>query len=170
MPRNLQVVATGTTHPCRQCGQVFTVAKNPNQSGLFCSRACALKFSRSKIRTFEQRQADHAQMIAGIRERQERDRAESAKRHAEDLARQHQMIEENRIANEAAEKSMAERERRTAELEYDKERRELAEDLLEIELQSRINDAQNFDPDEELLARYNDERRRIRRASSNGER
>ena len=163
MPRNLQVVATGTTHPCRQCGQVFVVERNPNRSGEFCSRSCALEFSRSKIRPFAQRVTDearkHDEMIVRIRAHE----AGSAKRHAEDLARQNQMIEENRIANEADEKSRVERERRTAELEYDKERRELAEDLLEIELQSRINDAQNFDPDEELLARYNDERRRVRR-------
>lgn len=94
MPHNLQRIPEGTTHHCRQCGQVFTVAKNPNQSGLFCSRRCALKFSRSKIRTFDQRQADDARMMAEIRERQERNRVEAAQRHEADLAEQRRKSDE----------------------------------------------------------------------------
>ena len=58
MPRNIQVVETGTEHPCRQCGTVFTVAQNPFRSGWFCSRSCALRFSRQSIRSTEQRRLD----------------------------------------------------------------------------------------------------------------
>ena len=119
MPRNLQVVETGTSHPCRQCGKVFTVERNPNQSGWFCSRSCALQFSRAKIRTVEQRQDDDAKMMAGIRERQECNRVEAAKQHEADLAKQRRKSDEEfarwKVREAEIAREMADENRRQAE-------------------------------------------------------
>lgn len=158
MPRNLQRIPEGTTHPCKCCGTVFTVERNPNRSGEFCSRSCALAFSRTRIRSFEQRRADHAQMVAEIRERQERDRAESAKRHADELARQQ--------ANSDAE--MAAWEKRKAEIARElvaEEQRQAESDHAAAmrDIESTVSPFLEDALDQELLARYNDERRRVRR-------
>ena len=121
MPRNLQVVATGTTHPCKCCGTTFVVVRNPNQSGWFCSRSCALKFSRTKIRSFEQRQADDAKMMAAIRERQKRNRVEAAKQHEADLAEQQRKSDEefarHKIRQDEIAREMLAEENRQAEFE-----------------------------------------------------
>ena len=121
MPRNFQVIETGTTHPCRQCGQVFTVERNPNQSGLFCGRHCALAHSRSQIRTHSQRQSDWADMMQRFRERQEHDRIEAVQRHTAELAEQQRKSNEEfaRWEMRQAEiaRELADEERRRVELE-----------------------------------------------------
>ena len=118
---NLQVIPTDTIRPCDQCGQTYTVPKNPNQSGRFCGRVCALAFSRATIRSHDQKIADKEKMLARIRERQERDRIEAAKRHAEDLARQQAKSDAEWAAWEIRQteiaRELADEERRRVELE-----------------------------------------------------
>lgn len=150
MSKNLQTVATGTVHPCKCCGTVFTVERNPNRSGEFCSRSCALQFSRTRIRSFEQRQADDAKMMAGIRERQERDRAESAKRHAEDLAQQKAKSDAEWAAWEIRQTEIAR--------EYaDEERRRQESDhrAATSDVESAVDPFLTERLDCEMLARYN---------------
>ena len=154
MPHNLQRIPEGTTHPCKCCGTVFTVERNPNRSGEFCSRPCALKSSRSKIRSHEQRIADDAKMIAGIRERQERDRVESAKQHEADLAEQRRKSDEEFARWKIREAEIA---REFA----DEGRREWESDHSEA-----LRDLESCPPytegelDREILDRYNEEHHR----------
>lgn len=154
MPHNLQVVASGTIHPCKCCGTTFVVVRNPNQSGWFCGRACSLKFSRSQIRTHSQRQSDWADMMQRFRDRQERDRIEAAQRHEAELA------EQQRKSNE----EFARWEMRQVEIARemaDEKRKQWESDHLEA-----LRDLESCPPytegelDREILDRYNEEHHR----------
>jgi len=48
--RNRQLFPTGTVHPCKCCGIVFTVEASPNRTGEFCSAKCAHTFAGRKPR------------------------------------------------------------------------------------------------------------------------
>ena len=50
MSRNRQLFPTGTVHPCKCCGIVFTVEASPNRTGEFCSTKCAHTFAGRKPR------------------------------------------------------------------------------------------------------------------------
>jgi len=154
MPHNLQVVATGTIHPCKCCGTTFVVVRNPNQSGWFCSRSCALKFSRTKIRSFEQRQADDAKMMAGIRERQERDRVDTAQRHEAELAEQRRKSDEEfarwKIREAEIVRELADEGRREWESDH-------SEALRDLESCPPYTEGEL---DREILDRYNEEHHR----------
>jgi protein subunit release factor A len=137
VPRNLQRYSTGTVRSCNFCGQTFIVEANPSRSGEFCSRPCALQFSRQSIRSTEQRKADLRAALDALQAKSAEDARRKIEHDAEQLRKSNTALREFQALQSATEAAT----QRNFVAEETQKHVEFAAELREAAEQSRRDQA-----------------------------